>query len=301
MPRRIVLLFAGTVAGVLAALSIAFAMPAAQTSADQSIDTEEAAFVVLINNYRAAQNPPLGALTIDWQIQPAADWMSGDMGQYAYFSHTDRLGRDPWTRMCEIGGYCYNTWKGENIAAGYTTAQSVFTAWQNSPGHNANMLGANYTTMGLARVYTAGSPYGWYWTNDFGGYRSNATPPAGPTFTPTPTPTPTPTATPTRTPSPTPSPTRTPSPTPTRSPSPTPVPLTPTPTPAPTASPTRSPSPTPLPPTPTPTPTPIPTATPTATPQPTATPTPRIIGGLPKGATPRATRTPVHRQSAFGQ
>ena len=41
--------------------------------------------------------------------------------QKAYFSHTDSLGRDPWTRMCYFG-YCYNTWKGENIAAGYVTA-----------------------------------------------------------------------------------------------------------------------------------------------------------------------------------
>ena len=32
------------------------------------------------------------------------------------------------------------------------------------------MLGANYTAIGIGRAYTAGSPYGWYWTTDFGGY-----------------------------------------------------------------------------------------------------------------------------------
>ena len=56
------------------------------------------------------------------------------------------------------------------LNAGYTTAQSVFTGWQNSPGHNANMLGTNYTTIGIGRHYVAGSPYGWYWTTEFGGF-----------------------------------------------------------------------------------------------------------------------------------
>jgi uncharacterized protein YkwD len=329
-PRKFALFLGGTLAGVVAALAIALATPAPPTSADQSIDSEEAAFIVLINNYRAQNG--LGTLTIDWQLQPPADWMSADMGINSYFDHNDHcvgdcvnghqydasVNRDPWTRMCQIGGYCYNTWKAENIAAGFTTAQSVFTAWQNSPGHNANMLGANYTTMGLARVNVPGSVYGWYWTNDFGGFRSNATPPAAPTSTPTPTPTPTatPTATPspspTKTPSPTPvtptptataTPTATPSPSPSRTPSPTPVPPTPvppTPTstasptpvpPTPSPSPTKTPSPTVVPPTPTPTPTNTPTPTPTPTLRPT--PTPRFVGGLPQGATQRATRTPV--------
>jgi hypothetical protein len=46
--------------------------------------------------------------------------------------------------------------------------------------------------MGLARVYVAGSPYGYYWTNDFGGYVPPGSPPQAPTATPAPTPSPTP-------------------------------------------------------------------------------------------------------------
>jgi uncharacterized protein YkwD len=176
---------------------------ASPTAADPQLDSEEQAFATLINNYRAQNG--LGPLSIDWEMQASSDWMSADMGQNGYFDHTDSLGRDPWTRMCTFG-YCYNTWKGENIAAGFATAQSVFTAWQNSPGHNANMLGANYTAMGISRVYAAGSIYGWYWTNDFGGVNSNATPPASTTPTDLPTFTPSPTASPTRSPSPTPTP-----------------------------------------------------------------------------------------------
>ncbi len=176
-----------------------------ESSAATVIDPQESAFLTLINNYRA-QNA-LGPLLIDYDIQEAAEWMSNDMGVYAYFSHTDRLGRTPWDRMC-VYGYCYSTYKGENIAAGYSTAQSVFDGWKNSPGHNANMLNANFRVMGIGYVYVAGSPYGHYWTNDFGGYivPGATPPPPASTNTPTPTPSPSPTPTPVPTPAPTPTP-----------------------------------------------------------------------------------------------
>jgi len=68
-------------------------------------------------------------------------------------------------RLC---GYSYNTVMGENIAAGYATAQAVFTGWKNSPGHNANMLNGSYRVIGIGLV--TGGSYGEYWTTDFGGY-----------------------------------------------------------------------------------------------------------------------------------
>jgi len=198
--------------------------------ADTSLDAEELDFMARLNAYRTEHNVP--PLLIDSSLQNAAEWMSTDLGENNYFSHTDSLGRSPWTRMCDFG-YCYNTWKGENIAAGYTTGAAVFQGWHDSPGHNANMLGANYRVMGLARVFIQGSTYGWYWTNDFGGHIANpVSPPPGGTQTPTPTPTPTPapTASPTstvnhNTVSPTPVHTPTPTPTPTTALEPTPTPV----------------------------------------------------------------------------
>jgi hypothetical protein len=112
--------------------------------------------------------------------------------------------------MC-FYGYCYNTYKGENIAAGYSSAQAVFDGWKNSPGHNSNMLGANYRVMGIGYVFVAGSPYGHYWTNDFGGYIVPGATPPPPASTNTPTPTPSPAPSPSPTPAPTPAPTPTPS------------------------------------------------------------------------------------------
>ncbi|NWJ45428.1 MAG: CAP domain-containing protein [Chloroflexi bacterium] len=127
------------------------------------LDTEEQAFLGTINQYRAANGK--GALSVNQKLTAASRWMSGDMGAKNYFSHTDSLGRDPFKRMNDFG-YTYHA-AAENIAAGYETAQDVFTGWKNSPGHNTNMLG-NYTEIGIGRVYTASSLYKWYWTTDFG-------------------------------------------------------------------------------------------------------------------------------------
>ena len=198
---------------VLAAVLIAASLAAGlgrDATASVQLDPEEQAFVVLLNDYRAQNG--LGPLSIDSSIQSAAEWMSTDMGESDYFSHTDSLGGSPWDRMCDHG-YCYNTWKGENIAAGYTTAGAAFDAWRDSPGHNSNMLNDNYLVMGIALVHTPGSTYGYYWTNDFGGYQAEPSPPPAPTNTPSPTPSPAPTATMT------PSPTASPAPTETLSPS----------------------------------------------------------------------------------
>jgi|FLYL01.1.fsa_nt_gi uncharacterized protein YkwD len=85
-----------------------------QAGADPAIDSEEQLFLDLLNSYRA-QNGRV-ALQLDAKLNNAADWMSNDMGVNRYFSHTDSLGRDPFVRMCDFG-YCYNTWKGENLAA----------------------------------------------------------------------------------------------------------------------------------------------------------------------------------------
>ncbi len=179
--------------------------------------------MTLINDYRAENG--LGPLSVDPSLQAASEWMSTDLGEQNYFSHTDSLGRSPWDRMCDFN-YCHNTWKAENIAAGYDTAEAAFDGWRNSPGHNSNMLGENYLVMGIALVYTPGSTYGYYWTNDFGGYVAEPPPPPAPTSTPSPDPTPAPTASPSPTASPAPA---TPAPTETPSPAPTPAPTLPSP------------------------------------------------------------------------
>ena len=208
--------------------------------AEPAVDCFEQEFLGLLNQYRAENGRQ--PLALNTQMTAAADWMSIDMGVNKYFSHYDSLGRSPGQRAAAFG---YTGGVGENIAAGVPlgSAQKVFDAWKGSPGHNANMLGSSYRVIGIGRVSVPNSPYGVYWTTDFG-QTANApgNPPpvttCGSTPAPTLTPQPT-TATPTPTTAPTPTPT----------PKPTPQPPTPTPT---GVMPTPAPTPTPEPPTPTP-------------------------------------------------
>jgi len=183
---------------------------------------EEQALLDYINNYRIENG--LNRVTVSPTLTAAARGMSQDMGENNYFSHTDSQGRSPFQRMALSGYDCeaYNTWCGENLAAGVSRGSETFELWRNSPGHNGNMLNPNYVVAGIAAVFYEDSTYGWYWTLDLGGVDDSGQAP--PTATPEPTFTPPP-------PTPSPSPTEMPPPPPTSTPAPpapTETPLEPT-------------------------------------------------------------------------
>jgi uncharacterized protein YkwD len=121
--------------------------------------------VQLINEYRARRGAP--ALVIDTRLTAAAQWMASSMASNGFFDHQDNLGRDPFERL-DAFGYPSNTWRGENLAAGYPDAPSTFTQWRESPGHNENMLNPNYRAIGIALVERKDSQYGHYWVTEFG-------------------------------------------------------------------------------------------------------------------------------------
>lgn len=154
---------------VLLALFLAFPVAAQAVS----YSTEELAFLRLINDYR--QQNGLSKLLLSDMVSDAGEKHSRDMGKYRFFSHntvqsdTYPAGSTPWYRMAQ-SGYSYSTGKAENIAAGYSTAAGVFNGWKNSAGHNANMLNGTFKVIGIGLEYVSGSPYGWYWTTDFGAY-----------------------------------------------------------------------------------------------------------------------------------
>src|SRR5665811_1450003 len=136
-------------------------------------DDQELAFLTLINNHRQAYG--MAPLSLSTTLFNASEGHSYDMGARGYFSHNTPEGVTPWDRI-RAAGYTYNTYLGENIAAGYSTADSVFVAWRNSSGHNTHMLSANYRAIGISRYYVSGSTYGWYWTTDFGGVSDTVVP-----------------------------------------------------------------------------------------------------------------------------
>ena len=110
----------------------------------------------LVNQMR--QQNGLAPLTIDADLSVKARIKSEDMKVNNYFSHTSPTYGSPFTMMQNLG-ISYRS-AGENIAKGYTTAESVVNAWMNSQGHRENILSSSYTSMGIG--YVDG-----YWTQWF--------------------------------------------------------------------------------------------------------------------------------------
>jgi uncharacterized protein YkwD len=176
MRRALVVLFGCVVGFGGSAIAVA-AGPAADDPLTEShftktggycADAEEREFLDLINDYR--QSKGLGPLKLTQTLGGASDHHSKSMAQHNYFSHDLKAEGITWSQNISRHGYKYNTYKGENIAAGNAAASATFTQWKNSSGHNANMLSDKFKAIGIGRAYDAQSKYGWYWTTDFGGY-----------------------------------------------------------------------------------------------------------------------------------
>jgi len=130
-----------------------------QTLQHTPIETEVAA---LINTERAAHG--LSPLGTNGKLIAAARGHSQDMADQCFFSHVGSDGSTLTTRLLDQG-YVYRCC-GEIIAAGFSDAQSVVSAWMNSSGHRAIILGDNYTELGVGYVNCSATPYGCYWTVD---------------------------------------------------------------------------------------------------------------------------------------
>lgn len=107
----------------------------------------------LVNAERAKYG--LSALTVDTKVQQAALVRAKETAQS--FSHTRPNGSSFSTVLTEAG-VSYRT-AGENIAYGQSTPQQVMNAWMNSSGHRANILNANYTTIGVGYTVINGTAY----------------------------------------------------------------------------------------------------------------------------------------------
>ncbi|MEK6968645.1 MAG: CAP domain-containing protein, partial [Nanoarchaeota archaeon] len=83
------------------------------------VNSEVEELFSLINDYRRSHDVP--QLRSSAALTDIADWMATDMVNNDYFSHTDSQGRNPFERMDE-NCYKYNTWEGENLAMGASSA-----------------------------------------------------------------------------------------------------------------------------------------------------------------------------------
>jgi hypothetical protein len=98
----------------------------------------------LTNEERSKYNLP--TLTVNSQLSQAAQLKADDMASKGYFSHNSPDGKTPWYWF-EAVGYKYN-YAGENLAVNFSDSEEVTQAWMNSPSHQANLVGRNYSEMG---------------------------------------------------------------------------------------------------------------------------------------------------------
>lgn len=115
----------------------------------------------LVNRQRSSNGLPL--VKANWELCRVARYKSQDMINKNYFSHTSPTYGSPFAMM-ESFGIRFSA-AGENIAYGQRTPQEVMNAWMNSPGHRANILGANYNQIGVGVAKASNGTL--YWTQEF--------------------------------------------------------------------------------------------------------------------------------------
>jgi uncharacterized protein YkwD len=176
------------------------------------LDSSEGEFLSLINQYRNqatecydSQNGwgawPSGSsrnLTEAPSLSTASLGHNQTMISMNCFEHLCP-GEAAFDQRANGAGYTGWGFLAENIAMGYATAQEALTGWQNSSGHNQNMLSCKARAIGISR--TDGGSTSPHWTTMFGdvvqlGGTTAPPPVAPPQPPPAPAPTPPPVAPP---------------------------------------------------------------------------------------------------------
>lgn len=111
--------------------------------------------VRLVNIERA--DAGLAPLTMDATLSAAAQRRAQEIDES--FSHTRPDGSSCFTVLKDFG-ITYRAC-GENIAKGSPTPERVVEGWMNSAGHRANILSANFTTIGVGVFADAAGTLHW--------------------------------------------------------------------------------------------------------------------------------------------
>lgn len=114
--------------------------------------TELDKLLALHNNHRKSKG--LQPLKLELKVQTVAQNHTVWMQKNGTLSHSEN-GIGPGERLRSAGYGAMAV--GENIAFGYTNAQSVFQGWLNSSGHRANIENGSYKVVGFGLQ-------GKYWT-----------------------------------------------------------------------------------------------------------------------------------------
>ncbi|MCD8381009.1 MAG: CAP domain-containing protein, partial [Lachnospiraceae bacterium] len=140
--------------------------------------TEAREMLSLINEFRTGEDAwywdeddttvitcsGLSELVYDYNLEAIAMQRAAEIALSC--SHT-RPNGETWSTIYSEDEYSYvvYTARGENIAAGQTSAQSAFTSWKeededySGQGHRRNMLSSSYTSIGIGHVIYNGTHY----------------------------------------------------------------------------------------------------------------------------------------------
>ena len=112
-----------------------------------------------LNAYRATYG--LQPVTLHAKLNEASQIHASDLAVAGIISHEGTDGSTHGDRIHRVG---YNfTIAGENVATGQRSWDDVFKAWQDSPGHNENLLRPDVTEFGIALIYEPSTTYSTYW------------------------------------------------------------------------------------------------------------------------------------------
>lgn len=112
----------------------------------------------ITNNYRSLVG--VSSLTLNSSLVEAASIRAKELSDS--FSHTRPNGSSCFTVLSELG-ISYGT-AGENIAAVYSSSQSVMEGWRSSSGHYQNIISSKFKKIGIG-VNIINNQY--YWVQIF--------------------------------------------------------------------------------------------------------------------------------------
>jgi uncharacterized protein YkwD len=135
--------------------------PSPKTSKD--LDPSAACDQVIKAHNRLRAEAKLPPLEVSKRLQAAAERHAKDMAAHGRMTHK---GSDGSTAIKRIVAKGYNYRRaGENVAAGYFTAEGLMKGWMESPHHKRNILGS-FSQIGVACA--TGEDGKRYWCVTFG-------------------------------------------------------------------------------------------------------------------------------------
>ena len=118
----------------------------------------------LINAYRKQHG--LKPVALNAELTTAAKAHARDLAKWDRISHYGSDGSNPWDRVKRAG---YNARvAAENVGTGQVSVDEVFKGWQESPGHNKNLLMPDVEHIGIALVQEPKTEFKTFWVLAFG-------------------------------------------------------------------------------------------------------------------------------------